>query len=66
VQKVGPQPGQAEHVVVAPSQVTCPGSPTLQLPSTALQLEGLLLPVQLTVPPFQQFAVAEQRDLAPI
>lgn len=65
VHQSGPQL-QAEHAVVTPSQVTCPGSPTLQLPSTALQLVLLLLPLQLTVPPFAQFAVALQRDLAPI
>jgi hypothetical protein len=57
---------QAEHVVVTPSQVTCPGSLTPQLPSTAVQLVVLLLPVQLTVPPFAQFAVALHKDLAPI
>jgi len=54
----GPQPGaQDEHEVVTPSQVTCPGSG--QLPSTAEQE----LPLQLTVPPFQQFA--EQKDFTP-
>ena len=51
--------------MVTPSQVTCPLSPG-QLPSTAEQLVVLLLPLQLTVPLSQQFAVAEQRDLAPI
>jgi len=32
------------------------------LPSTAEQLEVLVLLLQLTVPPFQQFAEAVQRD----
>jgi len=53
--------GQAAHEVVTPSQVTCPGSPTEQLPSTAEQLVLLLLPSQLTVPPAAQFAVAVHR-----
>jgi hypothetical protein len=54
------------HDVVTPSQVTCPRSPTLQLPSAAEQLVTLLLPLQLTVPPFQQVAVALQRDFSPM
>ena len=45
--------------MVAPSQVTCPGSPHEQLPSAAEQL----LPEQSTVPPFQQ--LAEQKDFTP-
>jgi hypothetical protein len=49
-----------EHVVVTPSQVTCPGSPTAQLRSTAVQLVELLLPEQLTEPT-SQAAVALHR-----
>jgi len=49
---ISPHPVQAEHEVVTPSQVTCPGS-LGQLPFTAEQVE----PLQLTVPPFAQFAV---------
>jgi len=47
------------HVVVLPSQVTCPGS-LGQAPFTALHA----VPLQLTVPPFQQFAV--HMDFRPI
>ena len=50
------------QVVVTPSQVTCPGS-LPQKPSTVEQLEA---PLQLTVPPFQQFALALQTDFCPM
>jgi hypothetical protein len=40
------------HVTTVAPQVTCPGSPG-QEPFTAVQLGA----VQVTVPPFQQFAV---------
>jgi len=49
------------HTVVTPSQVTCPGSLTEQLRSTAVQLLVLTLLEQETVP-VSQFAVAVQRD----
>ena len=53
--------GQAvEHQVVTPSQVTCPGSPTAQLLSTAEQLVTLVPLLQETVPE-TQVAVALQR-----
>lgn len=59
--------GQAVgHEVVTPLQVTCPRSPTLQLPSVAEQLVVLVLLLQVTVPPFQQVAVAVQRAFSPI
>jgi len=59
------QPGQTGHDVVTPSQVTDPRREG-QLLSAAEQLVTLLLPLQLTVLPSQQFAVALQRDFGPI
>ena len=54
-----------EHVVVTPPQVTCPGSPTAQLRSTAVQLVVLLVPEQLTEPT-SQAAVALHRAFSPV
>jgi hypothetical protein len=53
-------------VVVTPSQVTCPGSPTEQLRSTAEQLLELTLLEQDTLMPPPQLAVALQRAFSPI
>ena len=56
--------GQAfGHQVVLPSHVTWPRSPELQLLSTPVQV---LLPLQATVLPSQQFAVAVQSDFGPM
>jgi hypothetical protein len=53
------------HQVVTPSQVTCPGSPKEQLPSTPEQLVVLVSLLQLTEPPPAQVAATTQRDFSP-